>query len=205
MKHHIRILVALLVLATIPAGARHAGAQDGAGGYTPQQVRSLVRDMAHRQAIDPYKISDLLLNLDRGMADPWFVDQARRRKIRGALMFEGGKGGLIVGYMEGRGLACFAGGQQNVPLYLKSVSVGAQIGGGGIWGAGVIVDLDRPRDFGGDYDGKVDSAMAGDLSSYNWVVLRNNKVFHEVLMLFTGRGLSAGYSAERLTITPDWR
>lgn len=172
--------------------------------FNPNLIRQHVRSMAYRLGIESKKIDDLIFNLDKGMANPWFRDQMRNRRIKGVLVFEAGEGGLIVKYLEGEGLVRFAGLDRVVPIFIKSWGIGANIGGGAKWGVGLITDIRKPSEFGGDYDGKTQSATAGDITTYNWVVLQNTRIFHQVFLLQTGRGFGAGAGIERLTITPRW-
>ena len=124
--------------------------------------------------------------------------------MKGVFVYEAGKGGFVVTFMEGKGLISFVDDRQRAPIYMKSWSVGAQIGGEAIWGLGLVVDLMKTSHFGGDYHGKMQSATAADVTTYNWVVMSHARYPHDIFLLQSGRGLSAGVSAERLTITPMW-
>lgn len=177
--------------------------------YNTAQARDAAKRLAQQMRVDPAKISDLLYNYDHAAQDPWFRTQLRHNLIKGVFVFQAGKGGFIIGFMEGDGLASFPIGPKTAPLHLRSWSVGAQAGGQAVWGLGLIMNLRNLSHFGGDYEGQVQSATAGDATPDNWVVLRkagagSGYMGHEIYLLQTGRGLSAGVALERLTITPAW-
>ncbi len=176
----------------------------GGNSYSVTEIRQHANALAGKLNIARDKKYDLMLNLDRALANEWFRNQMRYRKVKGIFVYEAAKGGLIFNYMEGDGLISFLGNVQGAPIYLKSWSVGAQIGGGGIWGVGLAIDLNRISHFGGEYHGKSQQALAGDAATYNWVVMRNSNDTHEIFLLQAGRGFAAGVAHERLTISRGW-
>lgn len=176
----------------------------GGGSYSVAEIRHQANALAGKLKIARDKHHDLMLNLDRGLANEWFRNQMRYRKVKGIFVYEAAKGGVIFNYMEGDGLISFLGNVQGAPIYLRSWSVGAQIGGGGVWGVGLAIDLDRISHFGGEYHGKNQQAVAGDAATYNWIVMRNSNDTHDIFLLQAGRGLSAGVAHERLTISRGW-
>ena len=180
-----------------------------AESYTKIQIKYQVRMLAERLGVPPDKINDLVNTLELGFDSDWFNARLERREVKGVFVYEAGKGGFIVNYMEGDGRVSFLGGRQAAPIFIRSWSIGAQAGGGRFWGIGLIMDLKRVTDFGGDYQGKSQSATAWDASSYNWVVF--SKRFdaggakaHDIFLLQAGQGVFAGVAAERMTISPAW-
>jgi hypothetical protein len=201
-----RIILGLTIL--LVAGLLSAPAAQ-AESYSTAQIALQVKMLAERLGVPTDKINDLTLNLDRGFASDWFKVQAERREIKGVFVYGIGKGGFIVNYGEGDGRVSLVGDRQAAPIFMRSWSIGAQAGGGQFWGVGLIMDLKRVTDFGGDYQGKSQSATAWDATSYNWVVF--SKRFdaggakaHDIFLLQTGRGAFAGVAAERVTINPAW-
>ena len=180
-----------------------------AESYDNTQIKYQARMLAERLGVPAEKTNDLINNLEMGFESDWFIAQMLRREVKAVFVYEAGKGGFIVNYMEGDGRISFLGDRQAAPIFIRSWSIGAQAGGGQFWGVGLIMDLKRVTDFGGDYQGKSQSATAWDSSSYNWVTF--SKRFdaggakaHDIFLLQSGRGAFAGVAAERMTINPAW-
>ena len=76
-------------------------------------------------------------------------------------------------------------------------------------GIGLLVGLKDPHDFGGTYAGREKGATAIDSTTPRAANLTNadyvesGKV-HDLIVIVSGRGLSAGVSHAKITITPDW-
>jgi hypothetical protein len=203
MKKRMVVTFGLAIMALVWANTVQAET------YTVSQVRYHVKALAERLEFPGDKLADLMLNFDRASRNEWFKAQVKYRQIKGVFVFKAGKGGLVISFMEGDGLASFAGNMQAAPIYLRSWSVGAQAGGEAMWGLGLIMDLHSISDFGGDYHGKMQSATAGESSTYNWVTFSKTHDVggvkaHDLFILTTGRGFSAGVAAERLTISRAW-
>src|SRR5262249_17994895 len=127
--------------------------------------------------------------------------------INGIFAYQLGEGGFLVKVKKGKGLAAILGETNEMPLKLKSVTFGAQVGGGSEWGFGVILRLRTRGAFGGDYSGDSRGAAAGEESvSITKLVKKGvqapDPTYHEVYMIGAAAGLSAGAAVGSLTITP---
>lgn len=116
------------------------------------------------------------------------------------------EGGFVVKLRKGTGLAAVLGVSSNLPLEFRSVTLGAQIGGGAEWGFGLILGLRTPRCFGGEYQGDTRGAAVGDKSvSITKLVKRSidatDLSYHELYLIGSTLGLSAGAAFGNLTIT----
>lgn len=127
--------------------------------------------------------------------------------INGVFAYQLGEGGFLVKVKKGKGLAALLGDGRDVTLLLKSVTFGAQVGGGSEWGFGLILGL-RVRDaFGGDYRGDNRGATAGEESVNITKLVKKgvgsgDPMYHELYMVGAAAGLSAGAAVGTLTITP---
>jgi hypothetical protein len=118
-----------------------------------------------------------------------------------------GEGGFLVKLKKGKGLAHILGQPHDLALQLKSVTFGAQIGGGSEWGFGVILGLRNQGAFGGEYKGNDRGATAGEESITITKLVKKGigmteDIYHEVYMIGVASGLSAGAAIGNLTITP---
>ena len=128
--------------------------------------------------------------------------------INGIFAYQMGEGGFLVKVKKGKGLAALLGDARDVPLTLKSVTFGAQVGGGSEWGFGVILGMRSRPAFGGDYSGDTRGATAGEESvSITKLVKKGlssaDPLYHEVYMIAAAAGLSAGAAVGSLSITPN--
>jgi len=126
--------------------------------------------------------------------------------INGVFAYQMGEGGFLVKVKKGKGLAAILGDGRDVPLTLKSVTFGAQVGGGSEWGFGVILGLRVRGAFGGDYSGDNRGATAGEESVNITKLVKKgvssgDPLYHEIYMVGAAAGLSAGAAYGSLNIT----
>jgi len=126
--------------------------------------------------------------------------------INGVFAYQMGEGGFLVKVKKGKGLAAILGDGRDVPLTLKSVTFGAQVGGGSEWGFGVILGLRVRGAFGGDYSGDNRGATAGQESVNITKLVKKgvssgDPLYHELYMIGAAAGLSAGAALGSLNIT----
>lgn len=131
---------------------------------------------------------------------------AKDVSINGIFAYQMGEGGFLVKVKKGKGLVHLLGQQTDVPLELKSVTFGAQIGGGSEWGFGVVLGLRNPAVFGGEYRGDSRGATAGEESINITKLVKKgltpaDEAYHELYMVGAAAGLSAGAAIGTLTIT----
>ena len=126
--------------------------------------------------------------------------------INGVFAYQMGEGGFLVKVKKGKGLAAILGDGRDVPLTLKSVTFGAQVGGGSEWGFGVILGLRVRGAFSGDYSGDNRGATAGQESVNITKLVKKgvssgDPLYHELYMIGAAAGLSAGAALGSLNIT----
>lgn len=126
--------------------------------------------------------------------------------INGIFAYQMGEGGFLVKVKKGKGLASILGDNRDAPLKLKSVTFGAQVGGGSEWGFGVILGMRSRAAFGGDYSGDTRGATAGEESVSITKLGKKglgsgDPMYHEIYMIAAASGLSAGAAVGSLNIT----
>lgn len=125
--------------------------------------------------------------------------------LNGIFAYQMGEGGFLVKVKKGKGAAYLSSTEPKVALDFKSVTFGAQVGGGSEWGFGVILGLRNTAAFGGDYEGNTRGATAGS-ESLNITKLTKNGLsttdpsYHELYLVAVAKGLSAGAAIGNLTI-----
>jgi len=200
MRRALALLLAscsLLLLQLRPAPA-------AAAGYTPAEAVQVATQLAKKKEMPAEKRTQLLASLQKALSS-----EARGRPIQGVLVFRSGEGGFIVKFMKGDGLVSFKGGKQAGPLSISSWSAGALVGGSATWGVGLVLGLQDVSHFGGEYGGEVKTATAGDATTPNGLWLQpaddeEGKKAHDLLLILSARGLSAGIGRAKMTIAPDW-
>ncbi len=125
--------------------------------------------------------------------------------VNGIFAYQMGEGGFLVKVKKGKGLAFLSSAESHVPLQFKSVTFGAQVGGGSEWGFGVILGLRNTAVFGGEYEGNTRGATAGSESiSITKLTKRGlsttDPSYHELYLVSVAKGLSAGAAIGNLTI-----
>ena len=125
-------------------------------------------------------------------------------RVRGIFAYQMGEGGLIVKVKRGKGALRFAGEERVHRVSLKSVSVGAVVGGSSEWGFGLVLGLSDPELFGGDYSGSTRGATAGRESLSITELAHKNPVdaahVHHVVLVGSASGLSANAGSASLSI-----
>ena len=130
---------------------------------------------------------------------------SKESTLNGIFAYQMGEGGFLVKVKKGKGAAYLSSTEPNVALEFKSVTFGAQVGGGSEWGFGVILGLRNTAAFGGDYEGNTRGATAGS-ESLNITKLTKNGLsstdpsYHELYLVAVAKGLSAGAAIGNLTI-----
>ncbi len=131
---------------------------------------------------------------------------SKEATVTGIFAYQMGEGGFLVKVKKGQGLAHLSSSEPKVALELKSVTFGAQVGGGSEWGFGVILGLRNASAFGGEYSGDNRGATAGG-ESINITKLTKKGIgvtdptYHELYLVGVAKGLSAGAAVGSLTIT----
>jgi hypothetical protein len=125
--------------------------------------------------------------------------------INGVFAYQLGEGGFLVKVKKGKGLASILSEPADIPMKLKSVTFGAQVGGGSEWGFGVILGLRDRAAFGGPYKGDTRGAAAGESSvSITKLVKKGfppgDPMYNELYMIGAASGLSAGAAIGDLNI-----
>jgi hypothetical protein len=147
-----------------------------------------------------------LVRLRTAIASGKIAAFASNGSMNGIFAYQMGEGGFLVKVKKGKGLGHIVGESGDIALQLKSVTFGAQIGGGSEWGFGVILGLRNPAAFGGEYKGDNRGATAVEQSINITKLVKkgsavNEESYHEIYMVGLAAGLSAGAAVGNLTIT----
>lgn len=135
------------------------------------------------------------------MEDARFQTKYRGLPVRGVLAYQMGEGGFVVKVKKGHGLARLEGEAGDAKLVIKSVTVGAQIGGSSEWGVGLVLGLTTPKVFGGDYSGgTVTATMAESGTGMMELTSKTAMDGHKVYLIGTASGASANAGGGSLTI-----
>jgi hypothetical protein len=178
-------------------------------GYSMAETVELVRSLGEALEMPGDKLDDLTRNLKTVSADPWHATVVAGRPVSAVFVYRSTEAGLIYKRRSGSGLAAFTRSAARVPVKLSGSSLGASIGGAAEWGVGLVLGLKEDRHFGGTYEGDERSATAID-STTPVAALFSNRAYvdagrvHDVLFVVAARGLSAGVSTGKVTITPEW-
>lgn len=195
-------LLGLLVTVTsVPSGWASAPAADHSYDALEAQARSLADELGM-----PVDRRDLALTrLRNAFLNGKVAAFSKDAGINGIFAFQMGEGGFLVKVKKGSGLASLSSVEPRVPLQFKSVTFGAQVGGGSEWGFGVILGLRNTAVFGGEYEGNTRGATAGS-ESVNITKLTKRGLsttdpsYHELYLVSVAKGLSAGAAIGNLTI-----
>lgn len=176
-----------------------------AASFSPAQAAAEAARLG-RLVDMPLDVSaELTGQLQRGLRDPWLAAKVKSASIIGVFVYSAAEGGIVVKYMRGQGLASFKGRPGETQIFLRSWKAGAMIGGSATWGLGLVLGLDQPSNFGGDYTGTTRQATAVEENAPSLSLLSSQKADgHELVIVSAGKGLSADIGGERLTITPAW-
>jgi hypothetical protein len=135
------------------------------------------------------------------IADARFIAKYGATPIRGVFAYQMGEGGFLVKVKRGHGLVHLSGEASDRQLILKSVTVGAQIGGSSEWGVGLVLGLSDPRSFGGDYSGGTVAATFADESTTMMELTSKTAAdHHTVYLIGTASGASANAGGGKLNI-----
>jgi hypothetical protein len=175
-------------------------------GYTNDEIIAIARDLGQKIEMSDLKISNLVENFKQVCKRDEFKQAAKDKAISAVFVYRATEAGLIYKKMSGGGFVFFKQNGKSSKIKLDSSSLGAQIGGSAEWGLGLVIGLKNPEDFGGAYSGRRKSATAMDSTTAWGEVFSNsssaesNKA-HDIILILTGRGLSAGNSRGKLVIT----
>jgi hypothetical protein len=193
---HLHKMICLAALLALPALAR-------AQAYQPDEAAQVAADLAHKIGMPFEKLATVELRLRDVLNSPRFRNKYAGMQIRGVFAYQMGEGGLIVKVKKGRGLLRWKSSAREVRLELKSVTVGAQIGGSSEWGLAIIASAqDVQRGFGGDYGGGTLAATMGGAGA-TMMELTNRGGYaphHKVYLVGTASGASANAGGGNLTI-----
>jgi len=173
--------------------------------YTNDEIITVTRDLGKKIEMSDEKIGDLVQNFKQVSEQAEFKDALKNRAITAVFVYRSTEAGLLYKRMSGHGIVAFKNGKSST-IKLTSSSLGAQIGGSAEWGLGLVIGLKDPSHFGGNYSGQKKSATAVD-STTSWPEIFSNSDYaestriHDICFVVTGRGLSAGVSKGRITIS----
>jgi hypothetical protein len=177
-------------------------------GFAISEVITITKELGKKLEWPADKITDLVVNLEKAVQEDLYKKEVEQKAVTAVFVYKATEAGLILKIMRGSGLITFKDGKKAAEISLKSSSLGAQIGGSAEWGVGLVMGLTEMSHFGGEYSGSVRKATAVDSSTSSGVVLTPSsnagKDTHQLFMVTTGRGLSAGVGGAKLTITPSW-
>ncbi len=176
----------------------------GKAGYTTKEVLSQGKAMAKALEMPLSERQIVLRRLESLVKEATFKSKAKKMGIRGVFAFQMGEGGFIVKVKEGKGRIVFKGENKTLIMALDATTVGAQIGGSSQWGLGVVLGLDQPKNFGGKYQGESYNATAGNKGVLTSTLKpKDAEDYHEVVLLATAKGLSAGAAGDWINIAVD--
>ena len=175
-------------------------------GYTNDQVITITRDLGQKIEMSDLKISDLVENFKQVCNQDEYKEATKNKAISAVFVYRATEAGLIYKKMSGSGFILFRQNGKSSRIKLESSSLGAQIGGSAEWGLGLVIGLKDPENFGGAYSGQKRSATAMDSTIARGEVFSNSSSVesnraHDIMLILTGRGLSAGKSKSKIIIT----
>ena len=172
-------------------------------GWRDDEVLAAAGALAKQMAMPDDKRDAAKSRLSSVLHDARWRAKYAGLPVRGVFAYQMGEGGMIVKVKKGKGLLRWAGDQGTTPLQLKSVTVGAQIGGSSEWGFGLVLGIGNPQLFGGDYDGSTVSATMGGAGTNMMELTRKDATgpaFHKVYLIGASSGASANAGGGKLTI-----
>jgi hypothetical protein len=181
------------------AVATLAAAPAARADWSAEQIEKIARELGERIGTPVDKAQPAMDRLHEKL-----TDEGLASRVAAVVAYQMGEGGLIVKVKKGKGAVRFRRGG-DAGLTLKSVSVGANVGGSSEWGVGVVVDLQKDAAFGGKYKGKMTGATAGDASVAVNDLHRSDTAdptaAHRLILIGSASGLSANAGEAELTIT----
>jgi hypothetical protein len=184
-------------------------ARAAADGYSTPEIISVVKRLAVTLEMPAEKTDDVVRILNSVSSSDSFTQMVAGRPISAVLVYRSTEAGLFYKRRSGHGTIVFKDSSRDVPVRLSGSSFGASVGGAAEWGVGLVLKLKADRDFGGTYEGTERGATAADTST-PVAALFTNKPYvesakaHDLVLIVSARGLSAGVSKGKLTITPEW-
>ncbi len=174
--------LAFLALALVPGRAR--------AEWSGEKIESIAKRFAEKIAMPIDKAQPALARLrEKLISEPDLVN-----RTGGIVAYQMGEGGLIIKVKKGKGAVYFRRGGDH-DFELKSLSVGANVGGSSEWGVGILVDLGSEGAFGGKYKGSIKGATAGDASLSVTDLHRSDTsdpaMAHRFILIGSATGLSA--------------
>jgi hypothetical protein len=175
-------------------------------GYNSDEIITAARDLGQKIEMPESKIYDLVANFKQVSTQDDYRQATNGKAVSAVFVYKAAEGGVIYKKMSGGGFVLFKQNGKSSKIKLDSSSVGAQVGGSTEWGLGLVIGLKNPADFGGAYAGRKSNATAinstkakGEVFS-NATLVESGKA-HDIMLILTGRGLSAGTSKSRIMIT----
>src|SRR4030042_3324956 len=120
-----------------------------AGSYAPSEIVAEVKNLARKMDLAPYKAAELVQKVETALQRTELKEEIQNKPVNAVMVYSSAEGGLVVKIMKGQGLVSFKDGRKNAPIYLKSVSAGAMIGGGAQWAAGPVLGFTNEGELGG--------------------------------------------------------
>jgi hypothetical protein len=193
------LLSVVIVISFLPADSF-------AAGFTREAIEFEARSLMNRMEISRDVSYKLKNRLSAALKDTTLSEVINSKGVDAVFAYACGEGGVVIKYMGGDGLISFIGGRKAAAISLKSWSIGAMIGGSAQWGIGLVIGRADENDFGGDYKGGVKAATAWESATTGMLFLRHNQgeSDHDLYIISTGRGLSAGVGGIIMSITPGW-
>jgi hypothetical protein len=165
------------------------------------QVQATASRLAQALRMPPDKRAAVETRLASLLRDPRFAAKYGALGIYGVFAYQMGEGGLLVKVKKGHGISRLEGEAGDVRLMIKSVTVGAQIGGSSEWGIGLVLGLRDARGFGGDYSVETVAATFADASNSMMALTSKNPTApHQLYLIGSASGASANAGGGSLTI-----
>jgi hypothetical protein len=196
MQMH-KILCLGLLYSVAWSAAAHAQA------WSAEEAVQAAAQLAQKMGMPPEKRQVVEVRLRDVLSGPRFQSKYAGMQIRGVFAYQMGEGGLIVKVKKGRGLLKWKGSARELHLELKSVTVGAQIGGSSEWGLAVVASAqDVEHGFGGDYQGGTVAATMGGAGTTMMELTSKGGYAptHKIYLVGTASGASANAGGGALTI-----
>jgi hypothetical protein len=174
--------------------------------YTSDEIIAITKDLGKKIDAPEGKIEDLIQGFKQAAEQDEFKAAQKKMAITAVFVYKATEGGLVYKRMAGRGNVIFKQDNKTSPVKLSSGTYGAQIGGSAEWGLGLIMGLKNALDFGGSYAGKKKSATAVNSTAARGEMFSNSDYVessktHNIYLIATGSGLSAGVSKGKITIS----
>jgi hypothetical protein len=193
-------IITIVICMSIPA------LSSAESGYTSEEIIAAARDLGKKIEMSDLKIASLVENYKQVCTQDEYIKATKEKSISAVFVYGASEAGLLYKKMSGNGFILFKQSGRSAKIKLNSSSFGAQIGGSAEWGLGLVFGLKDPEDFGGVYSGQRKNATAvNSTTAFGEVFSNSNSVeskkAHDIMLILTGSGLSAGNSRGNLLIT----